>query len=195
MVSVLGLLEAKETTAREVIERLREEADRVPAELGEAEGRLERLVIARETVGEVLNGPAVPAREATVKDADTVPAGVMVVPRRREGLSPRVLPEEYQRVMALLEAGAAAGGVRARDLTVALGREAVPAKIECVRSTAKRLVARGWAVEATPGVFAPAVGQQRLRLLRERGCRARRRPMTMVMDHMTIVSWVAGRRS
>ncbi|MFD5423877.1 hypothetical protein ACFWJT_38425 [Streptomyces sp. NPDC127069] len=156
MVSVLGLLEAKETEAREVIERLREEADRVLAELGEAEGRLERLVIAREMVGEVLNGPAVPAREAAVEDA--VPAGVMVVPRRREGLSPRVLPEEYQRVMAVLDAGAGGGGVRARDLTVALGREAVPSKIECVRSMAKRLVARGWAVEETPGVFTPAVG-------------------------------------
>lgn len=61
-------------------------------------------------------------------------------------------------VLGLLEAGTAAGGVRARDLTVALGREAVPAKIECVRSMAKRLVVRGWAVEETPGVFAPAVG-------------------------------------
>ncbi|MEU2835440.1 hypothetical protein ABZ667_43990 [Streptomyces lavendulae] len=157
MVSVLGLLEAKETAAREVIERLREEADRLLAELGEAEAGLERLVIARETVAEVLNGPAVAAREAVAKEADAGPAGVMVVPRHREGLSARVLPEEYQRVMAVLEAGAAGGGVRARDLTVALGREAVPAKIECVRSMAKRLVARGWAVEETPGVFTPAV--------------------------------------
>ncbi|MEU9256525.1 hypothetical protein AB0D66_32585 [Streptomyces sp. NPDC048270] len=152
-----GLLEAKETAAREVIERLRGEADRILAELGEAEAGLERVVIARETVSEVLN-PAVPAREAGVKDEDGVVAGVMVVPRRREGLSVRVLPEEYQRVMALLDARAGAGGVRARDLTVALGREAVPSKIECVRSMDKRLVARGWAVEETPGVFTPAVG-------------------------------------
>ncbi|MEU6760749.1 hypothetical protein [Streptomyces sp. NPDC046685] len=62
----MGLLEAKETAAREVIERLRGEADRILAELVEGEGSLERLVIARETVAEVLNGPAVPAQEPAV---------------------------------------------------------------------------------------------------------------------------------
>ncbi|MCX4984744.1 hypothetical protein [Streptomyces sp. NBC_00572] len=156
MTSVLGLLEAKETAAREVIERLREEADRIVAELGEAEERLERLVIARETVAEVLGGPAGARRQAAVNGADAVVAGVMVVPCRREGVSARVLPEDYQRVMAVLDAEASMGGVRARALTVALGREEVPAKIECVRSMAKRLVARGWAAEETPGVFTPA---------------------------------------
>ncbi|GAA0276924.1 hypothetical protein GCM10010302_13210 [Streptomyces polychromogenes] len=154
---MLGLLEARESAAREVIERLREEADRVLAELGEAEAGLERLVIARETVAEVLGGPAAQMGETAGSYADAGPMGVMVVPHRREGLSARVLPEEYQRLFAVLVAGAAGGPMRARDLTVALGREAMPAKIECVRSMAKRLVARGWAV-ADQGLFTVAAG-------------------------------------
>ncbi|RKT02207.1 hypothetical protein BX286_0080 [Streptomyces sp. 3211.6] len=137
-----------------MIERLREEADRILAELDEAEAGLERLVIARETVAEILNGP-VPRAETAVTATDAGPMGLMVVPRRREGLSARVLPEEYQRLLAVLVAGAAGGPMRARDLTVALGREAVPAKIECVRSMAKRLVSRGWAV-ADQGLFTVA---------------------------------------
>ena len=157
MASVLGLLEARESAAREVIERLREEADRVLAELGEAQAGLERLVIARETVAEVLNGPVVQVQETAVTSASAGPMGVMVVPRHREGLSARVLPEEYQRLLAVLAAGAAGGPMRARDLTVALGREAVPAKIECVRTMAKRLVARGWAL-AEQGLFTVAAG-------------------------------------
>src|SRR6476661_3795389 len=107
MASVLGLLEARESAAREVIERLREEADRVLAELGEAQAGLERLVIARETVAEVLNGPVVQVQETAVTSASAGPMGVMVVPRHREGLSARVLPEEYQRLLAVLAAGAA----------------------------------------------------------------------------------------
>jgi hypothetical protein len=56
--SVLGLLEAKESAAREAVERAREEAARIAAVLEEAERVLERLVIAREAVVEVLAEPA-----------------------------------------------------------------------------------------------------------------------------------------
>ncbi|WP_079431337.1 hypothetical protein [Streptomyces sp. Ag109_G2-6] len=59
--------------------------------------------------------------------------------------------------VSVLVAGAAGGPMRARDLTVALGGEAVPARIECVRSMAKRLVSRGCAV-AAEGLFAAAPG-------------------------------------
>jgi F0F1-type ATP synthase membrane subunit b/b' len=51
--SVLGLLEAREKRVREEIARLREEAERVQAALGEAEGALQRLVDARATVAAV----------------------------------------------------------------------------------------------------------------------------------------------
>ncbi|EST18749.1 hypothetical protein M878_44450 [Streptomyces roseochromogenus subsp. oscitans DS 12.976] len=46
-----------------------------------------------------------------------------------------------------------------RQLAVALGLEAVPAKVEGVRSKAKRLVARGWLAEERPGAFSPVAGR------------------------------------
>ncbi|MFB7651479.1 MULTISPECIES: hypothetical protein [unclassified Streptomyces] len=40
-----------------------------------------------------------------------------------------------------------------RQLAVALGLDTVPAKVEGVRSKAKRLVARGWLAEERPGAI------------------------------------------
>ncbi|TQE30036.1 hypothetical protein Sipo7851_27795, partial [Streptomyces ipomoeae] len=57
MPSVLGLLEAREKRVREEIVRLREEAERVQAALGEAERALQRLADARVMVSEVLAEP------------------------------------------------------------------------------------------------------------------------------------------
>lgn len=54
--SVLGLLEAREKKVREEVTRLREEAERAQAALGEAERALQRLADARVTVAEVLAG-------------------------------------------------------------------------------------------------------------------------------------------
>jgi hypothetical protein len=158
--SVLGLLEAKESAARERVEQSREEAVRIAVVLKEAERALERLVIAREAVVEVL---AEPAAHALAPVVESVPAAVGAVPRsmvphRREGLARTVLASEYQRIMSVVEAEAVAGrgGIRARPLAVALGLDAVPAKIEGVRSKAGRLVERGWLAQHQPGVFSIA---------------------------------------
>ncbi|MEU0967490.1 hypothetical protein ABZ357_19390 [Streptomyces sp. NPDC005917] len=51
------------------------------------------------------------------------------------------------------EAAAGRGGIRARALTAVLGLETVPAKIEGVRSKARRLAERGWIAQHQPGVF------------------------------------------
>ncbi|MDJ0346800.1 hypothetical protein QMK19_33255 [Streptomyces sp. H10-C2] len=66
-----------------------------------------------------------------------------------------MLAPEYQRIMSVLEAGAAAGrgGMRAGELAAALGLELVPAKIEGLRRRAKRLVDRAWIAQHRPGVF------------------------------------------
>nr|AGZ93855.1 hypothetical protein [Streptomyces sp. WM6386] len=63
MPSVLGLLEAREKRVREEIARLREEAERVQAALGEAEAGLQRLVDARATVAKVLAEPSTAVAE------------------------------------------------------------------------------------------------------------------------------------
>jgi hypothetical protein len=57
MASVVGLLEERELAARERVEELREVADRVLAELAEAETAWHEWLIARQRVGEVLSVP------------------------------------------------------------------------------------------------------------------------------------------
>ncbi|WP_435799925.1 hypothetical protein [Streptomyces canus] len=43
--------------------------------------------------------------------------------------------------------------MRCRQLAVALALQTIPAKVEGLRSKAKRLVERGWALQVQPGVF------------------------------------------
>lgn len=148
--SVLGLLEAREKQAREEITRLREEAERVQAALGEAETVLQRLVDARVTVVEVLAGPPPAVVEP---ERGAMPGSV--VPRRAEGVTASVLPADYQQIMSVLESDAGREGMRCQQLAAALGLQVVPAKVEGLRSKAKRLVERGWALQVRPGVFTP----------------------------------------
>ncbi|KIX79628.1 hypothetical protein SF12_03680 [Streptomyces sp. MBRL 601] len=46
-----------------------------------------------------------------------------------------------------------------RQLADALGLERVPAKVEGVRSKAKRLASRGWLAEDRPGLFSVPAGR------------------------------------
>jgi hypothetical protein len=60
---------------------------------------------------------------------------------------------DYQRIVSVLESEAGREGMRCQQLAVALGLQAVPAKVEGLRSKAKRLVERGWILQVRPGVF------------------------------------------
>ncbi|MET7608998.1 hypothetical protein [Streptomyces avermitilis] len=148
MPSVLGLLEAREKRVREEIARLREEAERVQATLGDAERALQRLVDARVTVVEVLGEPP----SAVAEPAQSAVAG-SPVPLRAGDMTASVLAPDYQRIVAVLESQAGREGMRCQQLAVALGLEVVPAKVEGPRSKAKRLVERGWALQVRPAVF------------------------------------------
>ncbi|MGW0602300.1 hypothetical protein ACWD11_35120 [Streptomyces sp. NPDC002776] len=148
MPSVLGLLDARVKKVREEVARLQEEAERVQAALGEAERALQRLVDARVTVTEVLTEPP----SATAEPAPRAVAG-SVVPHRIEGMASSVLAADYQRIVEVLESDAGRAGLRCQQLAVSLGLEAVPAKVEGLRSKAKRLVERGWILQVRPGVF------------------------------------------
>ena len=152
MVSVLGLLEAKEASARERAECLR-------SELAAAELEVERLVCAREMVSQVLYQPEDQASLEAVPGPDAprgTPKRGSVVPHHREGLDAGVLAPEYRRIMTVLASQTPQGGLRAVDLARMLDLELVPAKIEGLRSKVKRLVERGWAVEPAAGTFAAA---------------------------------------
>ncbi|MER5547287.1 hypothetical protein ABT072_33730 [Streptomyces sp. NPDC002589] len=100
------------------------------------------------TVAEVPAGPPCVVTEP----AGNAVAGSMV-PRRETGMAAQTLAPDYQRILSVLESEAGREGMRCQQLAVALGLEAVPAKVEGLRSKAKRLVERGWALQVRPGVF------------------------------------------
>ncbi|WP_405717341.1 hypothetical protein OG607_00650 [Streptomyces sp. NBC_01537] len=165
MASVMGLLEERETAARVRVEELRAEAERIVAELGEAETVLERRVIARAELAEALSAPAeaagmlVPGPQdvSSVAAVKAVPVAGSQVPRRHGGMSGEALAPDYRQIMEVLESDTGAGeeGLSAKELTHRLGLELVPAKIEGVRCKAKRLVERGWLAVSPSGRFMP----------------------------------------
>ncbi|MFE7527712.1 hypothetical protein ACFU7Y_18640 [Kitasatospora sp. NPDC057542] len=159
MASVMGLLEARETAARVRVDELRVEADRILAELAEAEAVLERRAIALAELAEALAAPEPepeePLRPVPVPAVVKVPVAGAVVPVWREGLTTEALAPDYRRLVGMLEAEAGGTGLRAQELASRMGLERVPAKVEGVRSKAKRLVERGWLTEERPGVFTP----------------------------------------
>ncbi|MFI9825862.1 hypothetical protein ACIHFC_36640 [Streptomyces sp. NPDC052013] len=168
MPSVVGLLEQRELAARRRVDELREEADRVQAELAVAEREWKEWVIARSRVGEVL-GPV----DETVDHARTertmpaegraeeAPSASMAakpksqVPVWREGLDASVLSIDYQRILQALadRHRLRQGPLTCQEMAVLFGLDAVPAKVEALRSKAKRLVTRGWLAERQAGRF------------------------------------------
>lgn len=168
MPSVVGLLEQRELTARRRMDDLREEADRIQAELVVAEREWNEWVIARSRVDEVLSPgegdagdpgaseepsdrgepPAQPAPSEAVKSKS-------VVPMWRAGLAWSALSADYQRIVQVLadRDRLGQGPLTCQEMAGCFGLDPVPAKIEALRSKAKRLTARGWLVEPAPGRF------------------------------------------
>lgn len=155
MASMLGLLEAREAAARERVEDLREEADRAAQALEAAEIELDRRVIAREELAAALAVSAAETTAVTEAEGESAPAPVSgtTVPPWREGLPATLLSPDYQRILGVLEDRPGQGPVRAKDIAVVLGPETSPAKVEGVRSMAKRLAERRWLVQEASGMF------------------------------------------
>ncbi|MFJ1709838.1 hypothetical protein [Kitasatospora sp. NPDC088346] len=163
MPSVVGLLEQRELTARRRVDALREEADRIHAELDVAEREWNEWVIARSRVGEVLAPEgAVASEDQRHSDGQPVrpaPANAAkpksVVPMWRAGLAWSALSVDYQRVLQALadRSRLGQGPLTCQEMAACFGLDPVPAKVEALRSKAKRLVARGWLVESAPGRF------------------------------------------
>ncbi|WKN18668.1 hypothetical protein NEH83_33465 [Streptomyces sp. JUS-F4] len=187
MPSVVGLLEQHELAARRRVDGLREEADRVQAELAVAEREWSEWTIARERVGAVLSAPdsdsagvATDVPEGVVTGAEVQASPPLVVTARpqvpmwREGLTQTALSADYQRILASIEdrVRLGQGPLTCQEMAAVFGLDVVPAKVEGLRSKAKRLVSRGWLAEPGPGPV-------HARAERER---ARRRVMIMVID-------------
>jgi hypothetical protein len=166
MGSLLERLEAREAAARTRMEALRAEMDRLAEQMAAEQELLGRLEITKETVIEVLAGDAVPGEDAVVAERDPGPkAGTGAAASRVGAQVPvfgqdghgggRGLPVAYRDVVEVL---ADAGPLRARQVCQAVGVGAEPRHREGMRIKLKRLVERGWLVEAEPGLFACAAG-------------------------------------
>ena len=175
MPSVMGLLEVEELAARQRVEVLREQADRLLAELNEAETDWQELVIAQQRVGRVLAGQhdaesdrkALPDAGASVVDNAKGASAVeparpgTVVPRWSQGADPGVLAADYQRILSVLADARRhqQPPMTCKQIAERMGIELVPSKIEgVVRSRARRLADRGWAVQTEAGRFMLADG-------------------------------------
>jgi hypothetical protein len=176
MGSLIDELRRREAVAREEAEELRGQIAQLTERLAEAEDRLSRLVIARETVDEVLSeaGPqaspaAVPEETGPSRPGHLPAGGVLMVPPWRPGLDGSALPQAYR---DLVEVAADAGRpLRAGQIAAAAGLRTDKAKVEGLRSKLKRLAERGWLTEeAGPGLFglparngsAAGAGQRRI---------------------------------
>ena len=160
MGSLVDELRRREAAARAEAEELRGRIAQLAERLAGVEERLSRLVIARETVDEVLSeagadvSPAAGPEVTEPPGPGHAPAAVaLAVPPWRPGLEASVLPQAYR---DLLEVAEDAGRpLRAAQIAAAAGLSTDKAKVETLRSKLKRLVERGWlAEEAGPGLFA-----------------------------------------
>jgi chromosome segregation ATPase len=158
MGSLIDELKRREAAAREEAEELRGQIVQLTESLAAAEERVSRLVIARETVEEVLSSAdseaaAMPEGPAPSRFGHLSPVGVLAVPPWRPGLETSALPQAYR---DLLEVAEDAGRpLRAVQIAAAAGLSTDKAKVEGLRSKLKRLAERGWLTEeAGPGLFA-----------------------------------------
>lgn len=121
MPSVVGLFEQRELSARRRVDELREEADRIQAELTVAEREGKECAIARSRVGEVLAPENEPGQDHTQEVHQAVPTAEgrggttpqapeaakpesrSQVPVWREGLDWSALSVDYQRILQMSE--------------------------------------------------------------------------------------------
>jgi hypothetical protein len=161
MPSVVGLLEQHELAARRRVDGLREEADRIQAELAAAELEWQEWAIARRRVDTVLAPDDGATAEAEVSPGPRDAAKPKSqVPVWRQGLAWSTLSADYQRILKTLadRARLHQGPLTCQEMAAMFGMDVVPARLEALRSKAKRLVARGWLAEQQPGRFTLAAG-------------------------------------
>jgi hypothetical protein len=126
MASVVGLLEERELAARERVEELWEVADRVLAELAEAETAWHEWLIARQRVGEV--AATVCAEWQRVRDHTAETGAERYDPDHDTALQHALRRERHRQDVAECACGAVCQACRAADLAYGrlVGRVAEP---------------------------------------------------------------------
>ncbi|MFJ6530910.1 hypothetical protein ACIQMZ_37390 [Streptomyces longwoodensis] len=148
-----AVLETRRKAAAVRVEELEAELERVRADLVEAEEVLRLRTIGLEQYLEALAEEEQPT-ETVAGPSPRKPVGPRrAVPHRQNAAGVEDLSVDYQAVMAAA-AEAGGDGLGARRAAVVLGWDSASAsRVEGARARLKRLVERGWLVEAKPGRF------------------------------------------
>jgi hypothetical protein len=128
--SLLELITARESAASTAAEQLRQQITALTEQLTAVETELTELSITRKTLLRLAGQPEPTTTDATVAS----PA--------------------YQQILAVF--ATAAGGLRAKDVCLALGVGTTAKDTEGLRAKLKRLVTRQILLETEPGLFALA---------------------------------------
>ena len=131
MAPIFDLIAQREAAATATAAALREQIAALAEQLSHAETQLSELAITRRTLTSL-----------TGERAASPPA------------DPTVASTAYQQILAAF--GTAAGGMRAKDVCLALGLGTAAKDIEGMRAKLKRLLARQILTETEPGLFSLA---------------------------------------
>ncbi|MFE9612040.1 hypothetical protein [Streptomyces sp. NPDC006012] len=162
MASYFELLDREEAAVRDCLSGLREELERVHQQIGEAENRLQRLAITRETLEslptekQMQGGPIGSGAQTPAADEAAVPSGT-ASERWQEPVGPLEWEEGRRRMLSLL--ATAGRAMKVREIAAAVGEDiSTPARVETTRGRLKRLAEEGHVVEGPVGWFAIAAG-------------------------------------
>ncbi|GGQ01362.1 hypothetical protein ACFFKE_00755 [Streptomyces mutabilis] len=153
MPSMRAVLETRQKAAAAQVKHLEAELERVRAALGDAGKVHRRRVIGLEQYLKALAEEDASADVAGEMSQKKVVGPRRAVPHRQHASEVMELSPDYR---ALMAAAVDAGddGLGARRAAVVLGWDsATVSRVEGARARLKRLVERGWLVEAKPGKF------------------------------------------
>jgi hypothetical protein len=124
--TILDLIAARQAAACAARDQLREQQAKLAAEVAAIDAELADLATTRQTLTKILEN------EVTASE-------------------PAVISEPYQQILAVFTADR--GGLRSKDVCLALGIGTEPKDTEGVRAKLKRLVNRQILTETQPGLF------------------------------------------
>ncbi|MFE1249551.1 hypothetical protein [Streptomyces sp. NPDC058741] len=165
MASYFERLDREESAVRDQLSGLHEDREQIHKQIGEAEDRLRRLAITRETLNSLPpdtdppGGTGAPEGESAAPSAP-MPEEVHVPPASEAApgsAGPLEWEEGRQRMLSLL--ATAGQAMKAREIAMAIGEDvSTPARVETTRGRLKRLAEEGHVVEDPVGWFAIAAG-------------------------------------
>ncbi|WP_143676056.1 hypothetical protein [Streptomyces milbemycinicus] len=151
---------------RDRLSGLREELERIREQIGEAEDRLHRLTITRETLESLGTDPqssGTPDAPGVSREPEGASASSTSAPEElprpagagapAESVGPLEWEEGRRRMLSLL--ATAGRALRAREIAGAIGEDvSTPARVETTRGRLKRLAEEGHVAEDPVGWFA-----------------------------------------